>query len=89
MSEYGKDFERNIQKYGNFLILPAESYIMLGKVSLSMCVISVIVHVIIVGVLALVAAKIYVSLILYTGKKMSIKQLWSVVFRKKEGDICA
>ena len=31
MSEYGKDFERNIQKYGNFLILPAESYIMLGK----------------------------------------------------------
>ena len=60
--------------------------IMLGKISMSFVVIAVIAQIIFIVIFGKVAAKVYISLIMYSGKKLSIKQIWSIVKGSKVGE---
>jgi ABC-2 type transport system permease protein len=60
--------------------------IMLGKISISFVVIAVIAQIIFIVIFGKAAAKVYISLIMYSGKKLSIKQIWSIVKGSKVGE---
>lgn len=63
------------------------SYILLGKLSVLNYVIAIIIQVICVIVLGLIAAKIYMALIMYSGNKLKLKQVLSIVGKNKAGEI--
>ena len=60
--------------------------IMLGKISMSFVVIAVIAQIIFIVIFGKAAAKVYISLIMYSGKKLSIKQIWNIVKGSKVGE---
>ena len=64
-------------------IFVAPQLVMLGKMSVDIIVISLVAQGVFLFIFGKIAAKIYVSLIMYSGKKVNLKQLYAMVFSKK------
>lgn len=65
----------------------APAYVVLGKMTSMWIIASLVVQFIILVIFAVFASKIYMSLIMYTGKKITFKQLFTYIVRLfKHGD---
>ena len=65
----------------------APAYVVLGKMTSMLIIASLVVQFIILVIFEVFASKIYMSLIMYTGKKITFKQLFTYIVRLfKHGD---
>ena len=68
-------------------VFVAPQYIMLGKLSMRIYVIAVIIQMLCLYIFGKIAAKIYISLIMYTGKKINFKQIMVILKGGKVGEL--
>lgn len=63
------------------------SYIILGKLNIVICIISILVQILCVVLMGFIAAKVYITLIMDSGKKVTFRQVINIFRKNKVGEV--